>query len=679
MSFRVGVDIGGTFTDFCAYDDATETLHTLKVSSTPATPGAEVLNGMRGLRDRHGIAAEEVAHFVHGTTVGINTVIQRKGASLALFPTHGFADVLELARLRMPEIFSLYSTRPTPLIPRHRVFPIHERVLADGTVARPVEREEILAAFAAAQAEGVEGIVVSFVNAYRNPVHERAVRDIIAEVAPDFPVFISTDVWPVIREYERTVTTTLAGYVQRRVAHYLGSLQQALRDHGAPCEPLITKSNGGVMSAETGKRECVQMLLSGTASGVIGAAFVAGLAGVKDVLTLDIGGTSADVALIVDGKPQYGSGELIGEFPLHIPTVSVSSIGDGGGSIAWLDEQGVLRVGPESAGSDPGPACYGKGGTRPTITDAFAVCGYLGGAPLGYDSITVNRALAEEAVATVTPPGGDIRARAQAIIEIALSGMFLEVNKIIARHGVDVRSFSLMTFGGAGPMLGCLLARELGMRHVLVPATPGVVSALGGLVADLKNDFIQTLYTALDEAALPHLRASAEALRRRALAWLIEEQDYAGTPELILSADMHYKGQSFEIEVPLEAAWIADGNLAAIAAAFHARHEAVYGISDTKAPVRLVNLRAVAIGRVAKPRLKKLARGTGSPESETLLTVHYDGRTSEVPRYRRTALLAGQRFAGPAVVAQDDATTCIPAGFDAVVDDYGNILLTRAD
>src|SRR5579872_3827963 len=312
---------------------------------------------------------------------------------------------------------------------------------------------------------------------------------------------------------------------------------------------MVTKSNGGVMSAELGKIHCAQMILSGTAAGVIGAAHVASLAGFPATMSLDIGGTSADVAFIRDGVPQYGVGEMIGEFPIFIPTVAVSSIGAGGGSIAWVDDLGVLKVGPESAGSTPGPACYGRGGTRPTVTDAFAVLGCIGAGELGYSAIRVDVEKARAAIGTVAERTGmSLVAAAEAIIEIAVSGMYMEVSKLVSRYGVDPRDFALQAFGGAGPMMACFLAREVGMGSVVIPTTPGVLSALGGLIADVKNDFIATLFVDLGRAALPQIQQSFAALEAQALQWLREEQRYAGPHHFIHSADMRYHGQSYEIE-----------------------------------------------------------------------------------------------------------------------------------
>ena len=486
MGWRIGVDIGGTFIDFCLLNEATHELHSLKVLTTPDQPGREIMDGLALLHRRHGMEPEDVSAFVHGTTVGINTVIQRKGAELALLTTAGFEDVIELARLRMPEMYSLFCARPEQLVPRDRIFGVDGRILTDGSEQSPLDDAAVRAAVAAARRRGVQGIIVAFINAYRNPAHEAAAKRIIAQEAPDLFAFTSVEVWPVIREYERSTTAILNGYVHPRVANYLGSLERALSERGVTAPPMITKSNGGIMHVGLGKTQCVSMLLSGTASGVTGAAFLARQTGIANALTLDIGGTSADMALIIDGQPQFGTGETIGDLPLHVPSVSVSSIGDGGGSIARVDTFGVLRVGPESAGSTPGPACYGRGGNFATITDAMVVCGFLGHAPLAYSSVRIDRERADTVLAPLALAAGrSLQETAWAVVEVAISNMFVEVNKLIARYGVDPQDFTLLPFGGAGPMLGCLLARELRLQQIMVPHHPGVVSALGGLVADV--------------------------------------------------------------------------------------------------------------------------------------------------------------------------------------------------
>ena len=677
MGYRVGVDIGGSFTDFAVFDEDSGEIKSLKVFSRPDQPGEEVIAGLRMLGERYGIQPGQINYFTHGTTVGINTVIQRKGLKLALFATENFCDVLELARLKTPDMYHLLSRRPEPLIKRSMVFGIAERMGPDGTVRSPLDEDSVKRAAQQARDAGAEGVVISLLHAYRNPAHELQVKEIVESIAPELPVTCSSETWPIIREYERTVTAVIGGYVQPRVAHYLGSLQSALKNAGVRPEPRLTKSNGGVMTAEQGKRDCVQMILSGTAAGVIGASHVAATAGVSRCLSLDIGGTSADIAVIVDGKPQYGVGELIGDFQIHIPSVSVSSVGEGGGSIAWVDPLGVLKVGPESAGSRPGPACYRRGGTRATITDAFVCCGLVGHSDLGYRAVEVDIDASRQVVGELADKlGCSIEETAEAIIQIAVSSMYTEVSGLISRYGIDPREYAVLAFGGAGPMLGCFLAREIKVKEIIVPPSPGTLSALGGLIADLKSDFLKTVYTDLNPTNLQTVREEFAVLRERAEHWLIQEQGHIDHAELVYSAEMRYRGQSYEIDTALDPAHIASGNVKAIAEAFHDTHQRLYGHADPQAPVQLVSLRVVISGNSDKPRFPRHELCPGTPDAERSLRVWLDGGFRDVDLFSRVALVAGQRLSGPAIITQDDCTTVIPSGYVCDVDEFTNLRIT---
>lgn len=677
MTYRIGVDIGGSFTDFAVLDERDNSIRTLKVLSRPDSPGSEITAGLGQLAARDGIDPRRVSYFTHGTTVGVNTVIQRKGVRLALFTTAGFCDVLELARLKIPHIHDLFSRRPAPLISRDRVFAICERTGSDGRVIKSVDRQSVLDAIAGARAAGCKGIVVALLHSYRNGDNEARVREIVAREAPDLPTSCSSEIWPIVREYERTITAAINAYVQPSVIHYLDAFARALSTMGVPAPPRITKSNGGVMSLAQAKSECVQMVLSGTASGVIGAGYIAQQCDFPQLLSLDIGGTSADVAVIIDGKPEYGSGEIIGEFPIFIPSVAVTSVGQGGGSIARIDAFGVLQVGPDSAGSLPGPVCFGRGGTQATVTDAFAVCGLMGHGDLGYHAVRPDVPAGRRAIRTLADPLGiSIEETAETIIQLAVSSMYSDTSGLVSRFGIDPREFYFLAFGGAGPMMACFLSRELNMKGVVVPPTPGVLSALGGLVADVKNDFIRTLYCDLDAAAGAPLADAAAALLAEGTAWLTDEYGPGLPRRLLFSADMRYRGQSFEIDVVLAKDWLSRRDLAAVRREFDNAHARLFGHCDASAPVQIINLRLVLSSPTPKPHLPSLAPAAGPVAIYRRAEAWLDGKMRTLDVVRRDTLGAGHRLDGPAIVIQDDCTTCVPPSMRVTVDGFGNLIIT---
>jgi N-methylhydantoinase A len=678
MGLRIGVDIGGSFTDFAVLDESNGTVRSLKVFSRPDAPGREVAEGMRLLGERYGIDPTEVVHFTHGTTVGVNAVVQRKGIRLGLITNRYFEDVLVLARLKTPDMYHLMSTRPEPLVPRYRTFGIDGRLDAEGKELEPIDAVSVREAVAGLKRTGCEGVVISLLHAYRNPAHERQVRAIIVAAAPEIFVSCASEVWPIIREYERTSTAVIGAYVQPVVSNYLTSLQAALRSSGVTADLKVTKSNGGVMSAERGKTDCVQITLSGTASGVIGAAWVAQLCDLKNVMSLDIGGTTADVALIVGGEPQYATGEYIGDHQIHIPSVSVTSIGDGGGSIARVDQFGVLKVGPDSAGSSPGPVCYRRGGREATITDAFAAIGVLGQAALGYDAVELDAVGAREAIAPLARRLGEsIEATAEAIIKVSISGMYTGISRLISRFGIDPREFALMAFGGAGPMLACHLARALNMERITVPLTPGVLSALGGLIADTRNDFVAVAWCTLGEDDWEGLERTRAALEQQALGWVRAEVGTEATPELTYTAEMRYQGQSFEIETAFDANAMHTKNIAALREAFHQAHERLYRYRDEDAVIQVVALRVVAKVRTPRPVLTTIPDSTGPAKPAATVPCWMDSAMRQMPLYRREALCAGDRFVGPAIIAQDDTTICVLPDFEVNVDRWGNLHITN--
>jgi len=675
--YRLGIDIGGTFTDFSLLDEATGELSGFKSPTVPGDPGRGVLDGLRALVSERAFDPGSIDYLVHGTTIAINTVIQRNGAALGLLTTAGFGDVLEIQRLRLASPVNFTATRPAPLIPRYRVGEVTERILADGTVDTVLDREELVReAIRLVEKEGAEALVVAFINAYRAPAHEAEARKVLAERFPGLPVTCSHEVWPQIREYERTMVAVLSAYVRPRVERYLEHLERELARTGVRVPLYITKSNGGVTTACDARQATAETMLSGPASGVIGAASVCVPAGYRNLITLDMGGTSADIALVRDGQPVYSMDETVGDFPIVMPVVGVSSIGAGGGSIAWLDSVGVLKVGPRSAGADPGPACYGRGGSEPTLSDAFLACGFL-----NPDNFVGGRLrLHPERAATALRPLGealglDADLTAEAVVEVATANMYAAFSNVVARHGLDPRDFCLVAFGGAGPVEACFLAEEFHIPRVVVPPSPGTLCAQGAMTADIKSDYIRTLHRRLSATTGKLLAAECAELSARARRWLAEEAPAVSASALSYSADLRYVGQAFQIEVPIEPAWLEDATTDRLRAAFHDLHDRLYAHADRAADVEVIDLRATITGRTPKPELRPVPAGHGPAPPAGRRPIHYRRQQHDAAIYHRRDLRAGQHLDGPAIVEQEDTTTLVPAGFRATVDGFGNLVI----
>jgi N-methylhydantoinase A len=676
----LGIDIGGTFTDFALFDTRTGELLGLKVPSTPPEFAEAVRTDLDRLADEHGVDLREIGAVVHGTTIAVNTLIQRTGARLGLLVTEGFRDVLELQRLRLPNPFDLDGSRPLPLIPRARVAEVSERLRADGRVDTPLDEGSVGDAVQRLAGQNVEGLVISLLHAYRNPAHERRARTLAEAAAPGLPVSISADVWPQAREYERTALAALDAYVQPKVRRYLEGFEQALAARGVPATPHVTKSNGGIMPVAAARMQTVATLLSGPASGVIGAAYVASQAGLPNVITLDVGGTSADMAVVENGRPRSSTTEHIGGVPVMMPVVGVTAIGAGGGSVAWVDDVGLPKVGPQSTGAHPGPACYGRGGKEATLTDAFLVSGFLDPERFLGGRMPLHRALAEEAIARFAGPlGMTPDEAAESVVRVAVSNMYAEFTKILSRAAVDPRDFALVAFGGAGPVVGALVAREVGITTVFVPRSPGTLCALGAISADIVNDAVRTVHVRVDAAPLAAaaLGEQYDALRAELADWLARHGAGAGAATFRPAADMRYVGQSYEIEVPVEAAWLGPGGEAAILSAFHRAHERAFGHADPQAPAEIVNLRVqLRAGRPRVPLAEVAARAT-APAPRATRRIWLDGRPTRAHVFDRAALGPGARLAGPAIVEQPDTTVLVPTGHVGDVDRFGNLLLRR--
>ncbi|MGE4336967.1 MAG: hydantoinase/oxoprolinase family protein [Pigmentiphaga sp.] len=689
MSFRLGVDIGGTFTDFCLLDETTGHTVAVKVPSTPSHPSEAVLQGIAQLEERHGTTPSDIAYFVHGTTIGVNTLLERKGARTGLLITRGFRDIMSLGRSRLPDIFDLLVEKPVPLVPRKLVREVDERITHHGDVIVPLERDQLLEAAGELVKQGADAIGICFLHSYLHPEHEKLAKEAVQAAFPDLFVGISSEIWPQIREYERTLISCVNSYIGKKMTDYFGALQAEVARAGVPATILSTKSNGGVMTAKSAEALPVETLSSGPASGAIGAQFVARLSGYTRLIPMDMGGTSTEVA-VIDDQIRYTNICHIGDFDIALPAVDLSSIGAGGGSIAWTDPAGVLKVGPESSGADPGPACYGRGGTRPTITDAYVTMGIVDAERCLGGEMRLYADKARAAVASIAEVLGlGVEETAEAILRVSSSNMYSELVPLMARKGVDVSEFALLCYGGAGATHGFLLAREVGIQTVLVPPTPGTLCALGALVADVKSDFIRTVQIPLDPLdateAIQRIAATYAALRDQAIGWLEQEKINVSTRRVARSADIRYAGQSFDVSVDLTAIdFDAPDASADLISTFETAYKAIYGHTDPGAKLEIVNLRATAIGETQKPSMQTIREQPLEGEQcqapiRRRRRIYLDGKYHEADILERGDLTWGHEFQGPAIVEQYDSTTFIPGGFHCRVDGFGMIIGTWSE
>jgi len=676
---QIGVDIGGTFTDIVALDRAGR----LALTKVPSTP-KDLLDGIGAAVTKvlalAGGKPGDVERFIHGTTIATNAILEQKGAVTAVLTTDGFEDVLELGRMKRSRMYDLAMDPETPtfLAPRRRRVGIRERLDAKGRVLIALNEADVRSAALRLRAQGVQAIAVCYLFSFVNPAHERRTREIIAELAPEISVSLSSDVDPTFREYERLCVTAFDAYLGPVVKRYLAGLADTLRGLGVPGVPLIMRSRGGIVSAALAARQPVTLFLSGPAGGVIGAGFAAERSGVRDFVSLDMGGTSNDVALVREGKPLLASEGSIGPYPVRTPMVDVNTIGAGGGSIAWIDAAGGLRVGPHSAGAEPGPACYGRGGDHATVTDASVVLGYLNPARFAGGSMMLDVRAAERAVAAIGQRlGVDTVAAAAGIHRVIHSRMADQIRLVTIKRGYDPRQFSLVVLGGAGPVHGAALAEEMGMAEVLVPEAPGVLAAFGLLAAAVEHHNARTLQARTDVADLSDVNRCLGELDAAGRARMREEGVPGPEVRVAYAADMRYVGQAYELEVPI-AAPVTPERVPEIAAAFHAVHERVYGYARTQQPVEFVNFRAVHTYPLPRPVVTPAARPSGTLADARLgeRRAYFAGFVPTAI-YERARLPLGARLAGPAIVEQSDTTTVIPPGVTARVDDAGNLRLTR--
>jgi N-methylhydantoinase A len=683
---RVASDVGGTFTDTLAYDEREKRVSVAKVPTTSENRALGTMQGLLRALALQGKRGADVGYVGHGMTTATNALIQRTGGHIAFVTNEGFRDLLLIGRQNRPSLYDIRKTRPLPLVAREDCHTVRGRLDRDGHEVTPLDEEGLRRIAGQLRADGVEAVAICLLHAYANPDHERRAKAILAAELPGIPVSASTDILAEFREYERASTVVLNAYLLPAMERYLASLTQLLADPVAglglaPDVPvMVMEASGGLMTVATAREKPVHTVLSGPAGGVVASAHVAALSGFADIITMDMGGTSTDISLVLDGRPQVTREASLAGTPIRIPVIDINAIGAGGGSIAWIDEGGALRVGPQSAEAVPGPACYGRGGTEPTVTDANLVLGRLGpgtrlGGELALDGEAASRVIA---LRIAGPLGLDLVAAASGILRVANATMARGIRVVSVERGHDPRRLTLVPFGGAGPMHGSPLARELRVPRLLVPPTPGILCALGMLVADLRHDLVQTRLAAHRDLSAEDAQSVLAPMVGEAQRLLDADRVPAERQRIERRVDMRYIGQSYELAIPLTGSGAVEW--AGLAPAFHAEHLRRFGHSDPAAPIEVVSFAVTATGLIETPELPHPPEGGSEPPDAArsgTRRVFFEtgGGWIECPVWRREALLAGNSVAGPAIVEEVSATTVLYPGDVARVDPVGSLVV----
>jgi N-methylhydantoinase A len=679
---RIGIDVGGTFTDLVLVDRATGALTVFKEPSTPSDPSEAVERGMSGLLARAGRRPEEVELVIHGTTIGLNAIIQRRGAKMALVVSKGNRDVLEIGRGKVDQPFNLNVVKEVPLIASNMVHEVPVRILADGQIeGEPAIDADLVANLKKAK---VDAVAVVLLNSYLHPAPEADLAARLSEALPGTLVTASAAIWPEIREYERSLVAVLNAYISPLMEAYFARLTSRMAAIGLRAPVYVTTNNGGTIGLGTARQRPIETVLSGPAAGVVASSSFATQGGIERIITFDMGGTSSDMAVSEAGVPEFTTRSTVGDFPLILPVVSVNAIGAGGGSIVTVDKQGVLKVGPESAGAEPGPICYGRGGTRPTITDCYLALnmlredGFLGGA------MRLNRAAAMEGLAELGArlgfQGDDVAERtAVSALRVATARMATDIYKGFAQRGLAPQDFMLAAYGGAGPTHANFLAEEARLKGIMIAPSPGTLCAYGALISDLRRDFVRTFRSGVDGsvAFTARLAELAAEMRAEAAAWIEAEGDIVGPVERRWTADLRYRGEASEIQVEIREGDIEARDHAPLAEAYHAAHNVAYGFRDDAHVIEILNLRVQVTGRVPNLQAPVAAVTPGAAKPRTARPIYLTGGWVEADVHDRAALGAGAIVKGPAVIEQEDTTSIILPGWTGVTNAQGVILVER--
>lgn len=677
----VGVDVGGTFTDIAINLGDGSELILYKLSSTPDSPEKAIVDGIETVLQNKNLKAEDIKRFAHGTTVGTNALIERKCGKVALVTSEGFRDLLEIGRQTRPTVYDMHLDHPKPLVDRELRFEVPQRRLADGTSYVKLDEGALEQVALAIKEQEVDCVVVCFLHSYAFPEDEISAEKILKACLPNkVRVLTSSSVFPEFREYERFSTAVLNAALITIVGEYLDRLTNLISELGIKSEVKISQSSGGLMSVRMAKEFPVRASLSGPAAGVQGALRRSSEAGYKDIITLDVGGTSADVALLQGGKPIEVNGRDLAGFPIRIPSLDVNSVGAGGGSIAWIDRDGLLKVGPRSAGAVPGPACYDLGGIDPTVTDANVMLGRLNGETLLAGRMPIKKVLSEKSIIKLASElSVDPDEAALGIVKVSCATMVKAIRSISVERGYNPSDFQLFVYGGAGALHANEVARDLGMQKIIVPPSPGILCAEGAMNASLSTEYVSTTLVPLDSSGMDTIRVASQKLNNQVNNWYEQEMVLQNEQVSLMSIGARYFGQNYELSLPIDLERSNEECIEDIKANFHKAHEANYGFASLSEPIQVVNLSVKAIGNLGVPPLPKLESG---PDASPI--THRDalfklGERHTTPIYERSSLKAGQKIEGPAIVEQMDTTVLIFPGDTCDVDEWGNLIISLAE
>jgi len=677
----VGVDVGGTFTDIAINLGDGSDLILYKLSSTPEAPEVAIVEGIKTIMTNHNLDSKDIKRFAHGTTVGTNALIERRCGKVALVTSEGFRDLLEIGRQTRPTVYDMHLDHPKPLVDRESRFEVPQRRLADGSIHVKLDEGALEKVALEITSQNVDCVVVCFLHSYAFPEDENRAASLLEKFLPDnVKILTSSSVFPEFREYERFSTAVLNAALITIVGAYLDRLTDLIADLGILSEIKISQSSGGLMSVRMAKEFPVRASLSGPAAGVQGALRRATVAGYENIITLDVGGTSADVALLQDGKPIEVNGRDLAGFPIRIPSLDVNSVGAGGGSIAWIDRDGLLKVGPKSAGATPGPACYDLGGADPTVTDANVMLGRLNGESLLAGRMKIKKELSLKSIHQLSRDlNVDADEAALGIVKVSCATMVKAIRSISVERGYNPADFLLFVYGGAGALHANEVARDLGMKKIIIPPSPGILCAEGAMNAPLSTEYVSTILTRLDEIGIKKIRGSVNTLNDKVNLWYEKESVPTSERKSWCTVGARYYGQNYELSLPIDLSKTNDMLVTNITREFHKAHEANYGFASTSEPIQVVNVAIKAIGDLDVPTLPKAIISDEVKPKYFRSTLFELGNRHNTPVYKRSDLVAEQSIKGPAIVEQMDTTILIFPNDVGLVDAWGNLIISLSE